>query len=341
MTRSLICSLILTLALPLALCADDDAICKVSPEEHFGDGIALSISADEDGLVLDKNGFGLHEYRGLFQSPIVEAPSPFDAIHFSFKAKIPNQTDVTFLVRACHDGDYSRWYEVSKEGEALFDRPATAFQYRVMMTSSSPDMSPIVDELFFVFVLRKEEPVADDELPSTPPTTLVTAPAITEREQWGARPPNGNYSSHEVEYLIVHHTYLPTAADYEGVATVKGIQDYHMDERHWTDIGYHFIIGPDGTIFRGRPELVSGAHCIPNRGKIGISLVGNYEGVEELTEENRQALVHLLAHLRTKYELTIEKILGHQDFAATKCPGVNVYTVLPEIRQEVETFGQE
>ena len=293
------------------------------------------------GLILDQNGLGLHEYRGLFQSPTVEAPAPFDAIHFSFKAKVPTQTEVTFLVRACHEEEHSRWYEVSKEGEALFDKPATSFQYRVMMTSSDPEISPLVDELFFVFELRKEEPVVDDENPSTPPTTVVTAPYITEREEWGARPPNGTFSDHEIEYLIVHHTYSPTAADYQGAATIKGVQDYHIDVRHWTDIGYHFLIGPDGTIFRGRPELAIGAHCIPNTGKIGISLVGNYENEEQLTTENRQALVHLLAHLRTKYGLSVERILGHQDFAATKCPGVNVYTLLPEIRLEVQSFGEE
>ncbi len=341
MPRLLSLILIALLTIPTFVFADDDATSSINPREHFGDGIALSISHDDNGLILDQNGLGLHEYRGLFQSPVIEAPAGFDAIHFSFKAKVPNQTEVTFLVRACHDGAQSRWYRLGHEGEALFEKPASAFQYRVMMSSGDPEVSPIVDELFFVFEMRTEEPPISNEPPSVPPSAVVTAPFITEREAWGARPPNGSYADHEVEYLIVHHTYYPKAADYVGAATIKGIQDYHIDVRHWTDIGYHFLIGPDGTIFRGRPELAIGAHCIPNTGKIGISLVGNYEGEEELTIENRLALVHLLAHLASKYGLTVDKIFGHQDFAATKCPGVNVYQLLPEIRLDVETFSQE
>ena len=50
MTRTLIYSLVLTIALPFGLFADDDAVCKVSPGAHFGEGIALSVSADENGI---------------------------------------------------------------------------------------------------------------------------------------------------------------------------------------------------------------------------------------------------------------------------------------------------
>ena len=42
---------------------------------------------------------------------------------------------------------------------------------------------------------------------------------------------------------------------------MKGIQDYHMDDRDWWDIGYNFLIGQDGRIYEGRGFTVQGAHC--------------------------------------------------------------------------------
>ena len=39
------------------------------------------------------------------------------------------------------------------------------------------------------------------------------------------------------------------------------IQDFHMDDRGWWDIGYNFLIGQDGRIYEGRGFSVQGAHC--------------------------------------------------------------------------------
>jgi len=336
--RPLLPVIVLVLTFSSAFAAvDDDATLACSPCDHFADGIALAVCAGDDGLTLGAVGQGLYEHRGLFQSPIIEAPSAFDAIQFSFSAKVPAAAEVSFLVRAWHDGVASRWYEVGLEGEALFDGAATTFQYRVVMTSGDDTQSPVVDGLFFVFALRNPDAPHDPAEPSEPASHPVTAPPIVERDAWGARPPKGDYATHTVKYLIVHHTSSPTAADFQGAATVRGIQKYHMDDRHWMDIGYHFLIGPDGTIFRGRPETAIGAHCIPNTGKLGISVVGNYME-EHMTDANLAALTHLLAHLTGKHGLAVDHIMGHLDFMSTDCPGTDVYGRLPAIREAVAAF---
>jgi hypothetical protein len=59
---------------------------------------------------------------------------------------------------------------------------------------------------------------------------------------------------------------------------VRGIQGFHQNGRGWIDIGYHFLIGPEGIIYQGRPENVRGAHATPNTNKVGICLIGDYQG---------------------------------------------------------------
>ena len=36
---------------------------------------------------------------------------------------------------------------------------------------------------------------------------------------------------------------------------MKGIQNYHMDSRGWSDIGYNFLVGEDGRIYEVRVKL--------------------------------------------------------------------------------------
>ncbi|CAG0895685.1 unnamed protein product, partial [Darwinula stevensoni] len=60
------------------------------------------------------------------------------------------------------------------------------------------------------------------------------------REEWGARPPASHVAlSTPVRYVVIHHTAMPPAFTVDdGVRGVKEIQDFHMDERGWDDIGY-------------------------------------------------------------------------------------------------------
>ena len=42
-------------------------------------------------------------------------------------------------------------------------------------------------------------------------------------------------------------------------------------------IGYHFLILPDGTVERGRPESMWGAHTRDHNDTLGICLVGDFD----------------------------------------------------------------
>jgi len=313
---------------------DDDSVVTISPAEQLPSGLSSSVVAKNSELILGDNGVGIYDNKGIFISPIMEAPAAFDAVHVAYGATIPDGTQLEFFVRAFAGSTPSRWHRVELEGEALFDAVANRFQYQIVFSSDVPTATPAVDTLVFCFA-KLVKPSTED--PTIEPQVGITivCPDINERQDWNARPAKENYAQHEIEYIIVHHTAAPTIANYQGASTVRGIQNFHMDVRKWNDVGYHFIIGPDGAIFRGRPELAIGAHCIPNTGKVGISIVGNY--MEETPEQaSLEALVSLIAYLAAKHELSIDRIKGHRDFSTSVCPGDNLYDLMDGLRNSVQ-----
>ena len=78
----------------------------------------------------------------------------------------------------------------------------------------------------------------------------------------------------KITELIVHCT-----ASREGVnQTVAAIRKYHVNQRGWSDIGYHFVVYLDGTVHAGRPLDKIGAHCTGhNSYSIGICYVGGLD----------------------------------------------------------------
>ena len=64
----------------------------------------------------------------------------------------------------------------------------------------------------------------------------------------------------EIKSVILHCTATPA----DRVLTVKEIRRWHVKERGWADIGYHFIIHQDGTIERARHIDKVGAHTWGN-----------------------------------------------------------------------------
>ena len=95
-------------------------------------------------------------------------------------------------------------------------------------------------------------------------------------------------------------------------------------ERPWSDIGYHYGIERVGDSFsalRGRPLEKTGAHCLGmNHTALGVCCVGNYDN-EDPPEEMIDLLVGLLRALCTWYEIPVENIKRHSDYASKTCPG--------------------
>jgi N-acetylmuramoyl-L-alanine amidase len=123
-------------------------------------------------------------------------------------------------------------------------------------------------------------------------------------------------------HIILHHSLTK-----DGITVSwPAIRKYHVEQRNWQDIGYHFgaeMVGKGGDyeILVGRTLDKPGAHTkgMNTRG-IGICCVGNYDVV--LPEPAMiERLVYLLKWLRKEYKIPIDNIKGHRDFAPKTCPG--------------------
>jgi N-acetylmuramoyl-L-alanine amidase len=103
------------------------------------------------------------------------------------------------------------------------------------------------------------------------------------------------------------------------IGDVDMIREWHKD-RGWSDIGYHYVILPDGTVEQGRDICKIGAHCKGhNASSIGICMIG----VSHFKEEQFLSLINLIQDLIKTYD--IKSIVGHNFYDKKKtCPNFNV-----------------
>lgn len=131
-----------------------------------------------------------------------------------------------------------------------------------------------------------------------------------------------------IEKIIFHHTATKPNQDVH----VPDIRRWHR-ERGFSDIGYHFVVCRDGSIELGRPIELAGAHCYRhNADSIGVAYVGglNAAGKVEFNPTSAQ-LVTLNWLLPSLCKLYQAKLYGHRDLAATKCPGIDIHEIYPEL----------
>lgn len=127
-------------------------------------------------------------------------------------------------------------------------------------------------------------------------------------------------SARWIDEIIVHCTATPEDDD----VTVEQIRNWHVKGRGWKDIGYHYIIRLDGSVYNGRPVSMVGAHCGGhNAHSIGVCYVGGLAADGKTPKDTRTpiqktALRQLLKTLKKTYGNA--KIYGHRNFAAKACP---------------------
>jgi uncharacterized membrane protein len=150
-----------------------------------------------------------------------------------------------------------------------------------------------------------------------------------------------------VEKIIVHHTATTDDLD-DPEQAIRAIYYYHAVTKGWGDIGYNFIIAPDGKTYEGRyggDGVVAGHAAGYNTGSVGIALLGNYEE-SPVSGEAMQSLTGLIYEKSKTHNIdpdafgkfegeVIANILGHRDVGATACPGDYLYEMLDDIADVV------
>ena len=127
----------------------------------------------------------------------------------------------------------------------------------------------------------------------------------------------------KIRKIIVHCSGTVEGRD----VSVESIRDYHVRERGWSDIGYHYVITLDGVVHKGRRLSEVGAHCLGhNHDSIGVCYVGGLDAAgnakDTRTAAQRRSLRELIRELRMRY--VGATVHGHNEFSSKACPCFDV-----------------
>jgi N-acetyl-anhydromuramyl-L-alanine amidase AmpD len=133
-------------------------------------------------------------------------------------------------------------------------------------------------------------------------------------------------------YIVLHHSATDPRASAEDIRKV------HL-ERGMDDIGYHYLITPEGTILEGRPVSIIGAHARGlNQHSIGVCCIGDYS-FEQPSMAMLSSLKQIVSSLKLRFAISPECIIGHRDVirmtpdaTPTACPGDALYAHLADLR---------
>lgn len=106
--------------------------------------------------------------------------------------------------------------------------------------------------------------------------------------------------------------------------SIATIDAWHK-KRGFKGIGYHYVIGVDGTVERGRPDLETGAHVKgENKGNIGICLIGR----DRYSQDQFYSLLRVYRNLRDFYGIKEWDVYCHYEFPSA----LNLKKTCPNIR---------
>lgn len=126
--------------------------------------------------------------------------------------------------------------------------------------------------------------------------------------------------------IVIHHS---ARSDKEGLADLDALhQARGFGAFYWGKsyhVGYHYLILPDGSIVKARPEHLRGAHTLGHNDMIGICLIGNFDsgsGGHPPTAAQLGSLIALSRKLAARYGFPSATIHEHKDLETrTVCPG--------------------
>ena len=150
----------------------------------------------------------------------------------------------------------------------------------------------------------------------------IPKPAMVEMVDELPRREDKQYEPRELKqitHIAVHHSAAPASI------TPRRIAEYHVYSKshQWPGMGYHFYIGPDGTIYHTQDLHLISWHVYRNNSyTAGVCLAGDFtRTIPPLPQ--LQAAARLIAWLMQELRIPAEYVLGHKEFPrnATACPG--------------------
>jgi hypothetical protein len=222
------------------------------------------------------------------------------------------------------------------EAQTATAPPATPFAQRISTPTNTPTAT--ATRVPPTPTAVPPTPTITPTLAPTPTSTPISLPLpeaqgppqkppVISREEWGAVEVTEGYVPHVIDRITIHHD----GAEFHGgaVARMRALQSWSIRVKGWVDIPYHFLIDLEGNIYEGRPlEYVGDTSTeYDPTGHALITVMGNYN-IQEINEAQLKAIVDLASWLCYEYSIPPEMVHGHRDYAATSCPGNNLYQYL-------------
>lgn len=143
----------------------------------------------------------------------------------------------------------------------------------------------------------------------------------------GREPTRVSAISTPVNFFFIHHTTGSRCYDFSTCAAkVRNIQNYHMNTKGWSDIGYSFLVGEDGAVYEGRGWNNVGAHTSGYNSKsFAAALIGDFTTTEPKTAALNAAKNLIKCGVKKGHITSTYRLFGHRDVSKTTCPGDALY----------------
>jgi hypothetical protein len=129
---------------------------------------------------------------------------------------------------------------------------------------------------------------------------------------------------HRITHVTLHHTgsSQPLRPEDDPAAILRALQSWGARDRNWWDVPYHYLIDLDGRVYEGRDWRFMGETntTYDPGGHFLISVIGNY-GRQDATPAQLEAIADLMAWAIAEFDLPLDRIGGHYNYADTNCPG--------------------
>ncbi len=138
---------------------------------------------------------------------------------------------------------------------------------------------------------------------------------------------------HNITHVTLHHTgdSRILTPDEDPTQRLRNLQAWGARDRNWWDLPYHFLMDLEGTIYEGRDYHYMGETNTSYNpgGHFLISIIGNY-GRQEPTQAQLNAIADLMAWAIDEFDLPLDRIGGHYNYADTGCPGQHLRKYLED-----------
>lgn len=137
--------------------------------------------------------------------------------------------------------------------------------------------------------------------------------------------PNVSYERRrisQIKRIIIHHAGPPGWLGISGEDYAERIARYHIRCWDWAGIGYGFLVGEGGTIYKTAPYKAITNHTYGyNTTGLGVVFVGDFREGHDVMPNERQLTSGrwLMKYLHGKFGTT--EVVGHKDKRKSACPG--------------------